>query len=72
MENNIIEKLKIAELDSNKVYFMQIESPSIPPEHLSYIAKMLEDKFKEYNVRNIILFTPPDIEIKFTEVANGE
>ena len=72
MENNFIEKLKIAELDPNKVYFMQIENSYIPVEQLSYVAKMLEDKFKEYNIRNVILFTPPNTEIKFTEVKDGE
>lgn len=69
MENNIFEKLKIAELDPNKVYFMQVEMPSIPTEQLIYIAKMLEDKFEEHDIRNIMLFTPPNTEIKFTEVT---
>ena len=71
MENNFIENIRIAELDSNKVYFMQIENSCIPAEQLSCVAKMLEDKFKEYNIRNIILFTPPNTDIKFTEVKNG-
>ena len=72
MENNFIEKIKIAELDPSKVYFMQIENSYIPVEQLSHIAHMLDDKFKEYGVRNILLFTPPITEIKFTEVKDGE
>lgn len=72
MENNFIEKLKIAELDPNKVYFMQFEISSIPAENLRCVANMIEDKFKEYDIRNIMLFTPPNTEIKFTEVKDGE
>lgn len=72
MENNFIENIKIAELDPNKVYFMQIENSYIPVEQLTHVAEMLENKFKEYDIRNIILFTPPNTEIKFTEVKDGQ
>ena len=68
--NNIIEKLKIAELDPNKTYFLQICAGSLSVESFRYVHKLLEDEFKKYNINNIMLITPSDVELKFTEIGD--
>ena len=70
MENNIIEKLKIAELDPNKTYFLQICAGSLNVEAFSCVHKLLRDKFEKYNINNIMLVTPSDVELKFTEIGD--
>lgn len=72
MENNLIEKLKIAELDPSKVYFLQMCCNRIDAERMQHIQRYLQEKFDAYGVKNVILFTPPDMQVKFTEVEiNG-
>lgn len=68
MENNLIEKINIAELDPSKTYFMQICCSYISAEQMQNVFRYLEDKFKEYNIKNIVLYTPGDMKIEFTEV----
>ena len=72
MENNIIEKIKIAELDPSKTYFLQIAGAFIPAEQLQVTYGHLKEEFDRYNINHIVLFTPGDVECKFTEVNNGE
>ena len=68
MENNLIEKINIAELDPSKTYFMQISCSYISAEQMQNVFQYLEDKFNEYNIKNIVLYTPSDMKIEFTEV----
>lgn len=70
--NNIIEKLKIAELDPNKTYFLQICIDNVDAEAFQQVYNVLTEKFEKYGIKNIMLFTPRNTEIKFTEVDNGE
>lgn len=73
MENNIIEKIKIAELDPSKTYFIQVECPyNLSAEQFGFMRQLLLDEFSKYNIRNICVATPADIKIKFTEVADGK
>ena len=68
--NNIIEKLNIAELDPNKTYFLQICAGNLNAESFHYVHKMLKDEFEECGIKNIMLFTPPGAEVKFTEIGD--
>lgn len=68
--NNIIEKLNIAELDPNKTYFLQICAGKLCAESLQYVHKRLKDEFEKYNINNIMLITPSDVELKFTEIGD--
>lgn len=68
--NNIIEKLKIAELDPNKTYFLQICLDNLNSEALQHVHKILTEKFEECGIKNIMLFTPPGAEVKFTEIGD--
>lgn len=68
--NNIIEKLKIAELDPNKTYFLQICADSLNREAFHDVVKMLKHAFDKYNINNIMLITPSDTELKFTEIGD--
>ncbi len=68
MENNFIEKIKIAELDPNKTYFLQICTGNLNAEAFQHVHKVLTEKFEEYGIKNIMFFTPPEVEVKFTEV----
>jgi hypothetical protein len=34
--------------------------------------KVLTRKFEEYEIKNILFFSPPGVECKFTEVADAE
>ena len=70
MVNNIIEKLKIAELDPNKTYFLQICAGILSVESFKHVHKILKDEFEKYNINNIMLFTPSDVELKFTEIGD--
>lgn len=72
MANNIIEKIKIAELDPSKTYFLQICAGSLNVEAFQQVHKILKDEFEKYNINNIMLITPADVELKFTEVKDGE
>ena len=72
MENNIIEKLHIAELDPTKTYFLQICAGTLSVEAFCRVHEVLKGEFEKYNINNIILMTPPYVECKFTEVANAE
>ena len=71
MVNNIIEKIKIAELDPSKVYFLQMCCNYISAEQMQSVHKYLQEKFEEYEIKNIVLYTPGDMEVKFTEVRDG-
>ena len=68
--NNIIEKIKIAELDPNKTYFLQIYAGSLNVDAFHYVHKILKDEFEECGVKNIMFFTPPEVEVKFTEIGD--
>lgn len=68
--NNIIEKLNIAELDPNKTYFLQICASNLNSEAFQDVYKFLTKKFDEYEIKNIMFFTPPEVEVKFTEVGD--
>ena len=71
MANNlekIIEKIKIAELDPSKTYFLQICAGSLNLEAFHYVHEMLKDEFDKYNINNIMLVTPSDVELRFTEI----
>ena len=68
--NNIIEKIKIAQLDPNKTYFLQILAGSLAIESFHYVHKILKDEFEKYNINNIMLITPSDVELKFTEIGD--
>lgn len=73
MANNlehIIEKIKIAELDPNKTYFLQICADSLNRESFRDVTKMLKHAFDAYNINNIMLITPSDVELKFTEIGD--
>ena len=70
MENNIIEKLKIAELDPNKTYFLQICAGNLNAEVFQHVHKILKAEFEKYNINNIMLITPPDVELKFIELGD--
>lgn len=67
---NIVEKIKIAELDPNKTYFLQICAGSLNVEIFQRVQKMLKNEFEKYNINNIMLITPDDVEIKFTELRD--
>lgn len=67
---NIIEKIKIAELDSNKVYFMQICSGSLNIEAFQQFRRLISRELTANNIPNIIVITPDDVEIKFTELRD--
>ena len=67
---NIIQKLNIAELDPNKTYFLQICAGNLCAESFQYVHKMLKDEFEKYNINNIMLITPSDVELKFTEIGD--
>ena len=69
--NNIIEQIKIAELDPNKTYFLQICLDNLlDAEALKHIYKVLTEKFEKHGIKNIMLFTPPEAEVKFTEIGD--
>ena len=68
--NNIIEKIKIAELNPAKTYFLQICLDNLNSEALQHVYKILTEKFEECGIKNIMLFTPSDVELKFTEVGD--
>ena len=68
--NNIIEKIKIAELDPNKIYFLQICLDNLDAEAFQHVHKVLTEKFEEYGLKNIMFFSPPETEIKFTEIGD--
>lgn len=70
--NNIIEKIKIAELDPNKTYFLQICTGRLNVEAFQHVNKILTEKFEEYGIKNIMLFTPPEVEVKFTEIGDKD
>ena len=68
--NNIIEQIKIAELDPSKTYFLQICAGNLNSEALQHVYKVLGEKFEECGVKNIMFFTPPEVEVKFTEIGD--
>lgn len=69
--NNIIEKLKIAELDPNKIYFIQVECPyNLSAEQFGVMRKILLDEFNRYDISNICVATPADIKINFTALGD--
>ena len=68
--NNIIEQIKIAELDPNKTYFIQICLDNLDAEALQHVYSVLTEKFEKHGIKNIILFTPPETEVKFTEIGD--
>ena len=67
---NIIEKIKIAELDPNKIYFLQICTGKLNVEAFQDVYKFLTEKFEDYGIKNIMLFTPSEVEVKFTEIGD--
>ena len=69
MVNNIIEKLNIAELDPNKTYFLQICASNLHSEAFQHVYKVLTEKFEDYGIKNILFFTPSEVEVKFTEIG---
>lgn len=68
--NNIIEKIKIAELDPSKTYFLQICAGNLNVEAFQHVYKVLTEKFQEHGIKNIMLITPPEAEVKFTEIGD--
>ena len=68
MENNLIEKINIAELDPSKTYFIQMSCKYISAEQMQSVHRYLQEKFEEYNIKNIVLYTHGDMKIEFTEV----
>lgn len=68
--NNIIEKIKIAELNPAKTYFLQIYAGSLNVEAFHHVHKILKDEFEKYNINNIMLITPSDVELKFAEIGD--
>ena len=66
---NIIEKIKIAELDPNKTYFLQICVDNLCAESFQQVYTVLKNEFKKYDINNIMLITPDDVELKFTEIG---
>ena len=68
--NNIIEQIKIAELDPNKTYFLQICAGNLNMEAFQHVRKMLKNEFEKYNINNIMLITPDDVELKFTAIGD--
>ena len=68
--NNIIENIRIAELDPNKTYFLQICASNLNSEAFQHIHTILTEKFEECGVKNIMFFTPPEVEVKFTEIGD--
>ena len=67
---NIIEKIKIVELDPNKIYFLQICAGNLSVESFRFVHKLLKDEFEKYNINNIMLITPSDVDLKFTEIGD--
>ena len=72
MENDFIEKIKIAELDPSKTYFLQVCAGELNVEQFKHVNKILKEEFEKYHIKNILFFTPSSVECKFTEVDNGE
>ena len=72
MVNNIIEKIKIAELDPNKVYFLQICAGELNIEQFKKVNEILKEEFRQHNIKNITFYGPSSVELKFTEVADVE
>lgn len=66
---NIIEKIKIAELDPSKTYFLQICIDNLNQESLICIHEGLKHEFEKYNINNIMLITPNGVKVKFTEIG---
>lgn len=69
---NIIEKIKIAELDPNKTYFLQICAGQLNIEAFQHVHEILKYEFEKYNINNIMLITPDDVELKFTAVGDKD
>lgn len=68
---NIIEKIKIAELDPTKIYFIQVECPyDLSAEQFGAMRKILIDEFNKYSITNICVATPDDIKINL--IALGD
>ena len=68
---NIIEKIKIAELDPSKIYFIQVECLyNLSAEQFGFMRKILLDEFNKYNITNICVATPADIKINFTTLGD--
>ena len=67
---NIIEKIKIAELDPNKIYFIQVCIDNLNQESLMRIHEGLKYEFEKYNINNIMLLTPNGVKVKFTEIGD--
>ena len=67
---NIIEKIKIAELDPNKTYFLQICVDNLSAESFQQAYTVLKNEFKKYDINNIMLITPSCVEVKFTAVGD--
>ena len=70
MVNEIIEKIKIAELDPNKVYFLQICAGELNVESFKHVNAVLKEEFEKHNIKNIIFYGPSSVELKFTDVSN--
>ena len=68
--NNIIEKIKIAELDPSKTYFLQICAGELSVEQFKHVNKILKGEFEKHNIKNILFFTPSSVECKFTEIGD--
>lgn len=68
---NIIEKIKIAELDPNKIYFIQVECPyNLSVKQFEAMREILLHEFSKYNITNICVATPDDIKINFTALGD--
>lgn len=67
---NIVEKIHIAELDPSKTYFLQICVGNLNVEAFQRLHAALKNEFEKYNINNIILITPTDVEVKFTEIGD--
>lgn len=70
--SNLIEKINIAELDSSKTYFLQMCCNYISAEQMQHVHRYITEKFDEYGIKNIIIYTPGDMKVTFMEIANNE
>ena len=68
--NNIIEQIKIAELDPSKTYFLQICAGNLNSEAFQHVYTVLTEKFEECGIKNILFFSPSEVEVKFTEIGD--
>ena len=44
----------------------------ISAEQMQHVHRYITEKFNEYGIKNIVLYTPGDMKVQFTEIANNE